>query len=667
MYIESTFPGGTFTGSGVMVGPNDVLTASHVLYLPAYGGAATSVRVIPAYQPSPYAAPYGEATSTSFHYFPNYDPNGDFYLVSGDGRATLSDSEVDIGIIDLSVPLGNQMGWMQFDTRFHNGYVDITGYPTANGWNMTTSSGYASMPTIDSTLIFSGVALGPGYSGGPVWYETDGIGYVVGVVSTASWGPSVSGTYAQLSEWIEANDALIANQPAAAPTSYTTSESALSAPLQEHIAIGTAASDHLDGTSGDDRLSGSAGNDMFLSTAGADTVAGDQGVDTMIYELPRANYSVSYAHGSVRVYDYADGSTDTLRDVERLRFADSLMLTEAASHQYDRDGDGRADIVTRSLQSGIIQVITVHDTTADAPKTTNVTAGVDWTIVGNGDFNGDGRGDILWQHDSGIIATWNLDGADFSGGGVVEGAPANARVAGTGDFDGDRRSDILWRASDGSVSVSLLNDHTIVGGGSAGAMSSDWRIAGTGDFDGDNRTDVLWHNDNGAVAMWLMNGTSHSGGGAIATPSIDWRIAGIGDFNGDGAADIVWRQDGGMTSIWLMDGENIVGGLGAVVSNRGLDWTLAGSGDFNADGKADILWQRLDGALEVERMDGLHIQAVASIDTLEAISKTVVLGCNHWYGLGMARREELNDEQWAIIEPLLPEPPKREDGKGRPR
>jgi transposase len=30
----------------------------------------------------------------------------------------------------------------------------------------------------------------------------------------------------------------------------------------------------------------------------------------------------------------------------------------------------------------------------------------------------------------------------------------------------------------------------------------------------------------------------------------------------------------------------------------------------------------------------------------------------------MARREELNDEQWAIIEPLLPE---REDGKGRPR
>jgi len=33
----------------------------------------------------------------------------------------------------------------------------------------------------------------------------------------------------------------------------------------------------------------------------------------------------------------------------------------------------------------------------------------------------------------------------------------------------------------------------------------------------------------------------------------------------------------------------------------------------------------------------------------------------------MGRREELTDEQWEIIEPLIPEPARREDGKGRPR
>ena len=32
----------------------------------------------------------------------------------------------------------------------------------------------------------------------------------------------------------------------------------------------------------------------------------------------------------------------------------------------------------------------------------------------------------------------------------------------------------------------------------------------------------------------------------------------------------------------------------------------------------------------------------------------------------MARREELTDEQWALIGPLIPEPPRREDNRGRP-
>lgn len=30
----------------------------------------------------------------------------------------------------------------------------------------------------------------------------------------------------------------------------------------------------------------------------------------------------------------------------------------------------------------------------------------------------------------------------------------------------------------------------------------------------------------------------------------------------------------------------------------------------------------------------------------------------------MARREELTDKQWVLIEPLIPEPPCREDGHG---
>ena len=33
----------------------------------------------------------------------------------------------------------------------------------------------------------------------------------------------------------------------------------------------------------------------------------------------------------------------------------------------------------------------------------------------------------------------------------------------------------------------------------------------------------------------------------------------------------------------------------------------------------------------------------------------------------MPRREELHDEQWVLIEPLLPKVQRRVDGRGRPR
>jgi uncharacterized protein YecE (DUF72 family) len=43
--------------SGVLVGPNDVLTASHIVYDGAHGGLASSIVVVPSYEPSPLQEP----------------------------------------------------------------------------------------------------------------------------------------------------------------------------------------------------------------------------------------------------------------------------------------------------------------------------------------------------------------------------------------------------------------------------------------------------------------------------------------------------------------------------------------------------------------------------------------------------------------------------------
>jgi hypothetical protein len=37
--------------------------------------------------------------------------------------------------------------------------------------------------------------------------------------------------------------------------------------------------------------------------------------------------------------------------------------------------------------------------------------GTAWKVAGVGDFNGDGRSDILWRNDDGTVAEWQMNGA----------------------------------------------------------------------------------------------------------------------------------------------------------------------------------------------------------------------------------------------------------------
>src|SRR5262249_7301211 len=42
-----------------------------------------------------------------------------------------------------------------------------------------------------------------------------------------------------------------------------------------------------------------------------------------------------------------------------------------------------------------------------------------WNELGTGDFNGDGRTDILWQHNDGALTIWTMNGSVISDGGFV--------------------------------------------------------------------------------------------------------------------------------------------------------------------------------------------------------------------------------------------------------
>ncbi|QLE76197.1 VCBS repeat-containing protein [Streptomyces rectiverticillatus] len=230
----------------------------------------------------------------------------------------------------------------------------------------------------------------------------------------------------------------------------------------------------------------------------------------------------------------------------------------------------------------------------------------DWKLSGTGDFNSDGKTDLLWHNTTtGEVGTWLLDGNRN----VIANPPLSWRcgpecnrdwkLSGTGDFNSDGKTDLLWHnTTTGEVGTWLLDGNRNVTANPPLSWrcgpdcNRDWKLAGTGDFNSDGKTDLLWHNTTtGEVGTWLLDGNRN----VIANPPLswrcgpdcnrDWKLSGTGDFNSDGKTDLLWHNTTtGEVGTWLLDGNRNVTANPPLSWRCGpdcnRDWKLAGTGRF---------------------------------------------------------------------------------------
>jgi hypothetical protein len=154
----------------------------------------------------------------------------------------------------------------------------------------------------------------------------------------------------------------------------------------------------------------------------------------------------------------------------------------------------------------------------------------DFDEDGNTDFNGDGKTDILWRHNTtGQLFIWLLNGpAVQSWGSPGQVADLDLQIVGVGDFNGDGKTDILWRhITTGEVVIWLMNGVDVQSQDSPGQVTDlNWQIVKVGDFDGDGKTDILWrHAFSGQVYIWLINGVTRQSTGSPGTVTdLNWQI-----------------------------------------------------------------------------------------------------------------------------------------------
>lgn len=195
-----------------------------------------------------------------------------------------------------------------------------------------------------------------------------------------------------------------------------------------------------------------------------------------------------------------------------------------------------------------------------------------WRLQTTGDLTGDGQDDVLLRNfASGQNLLWQMTpfgeaiAAERLIGRVVP--DPHWSLSGTGDFNRDGRTDILLRneAADQIVAWYLNRDGTIhseslVG---RGFGSNNWKIEATADFNGDGQADILLRNAGaGQTLLWTMNGAAIASEALVGRPvsGTAWQLEGAKDFNGNGTIDLFWRHTStGQGLLWLMQSPTQIG------------------------------------------------------------------------------------------------------------
>ncbi len=137
----------------------------------------------------------------------------------------------------------------------------------------------------------------------------------------------------------------------------------------------------------------------------------------------------------------------------------------------DLDGNGPADIVWRNSSGEVAAWLMDGTSIAGGGDLTSggvaVRPDASWSLAGIGDFNEDGNADLLWRKSNGSLALWQMNGTTITSSGSItfDGtavAPdASWHIVEIGDFNGDGKSDIVWRNDNGAVAEWLMNGSAI--------------------------------------------------------------------------------------------------------------------------------------------------------------------------------------------------------------
>ena len=322
----------------------------------------------------------------------------------------------------------------------------------------------------------------------------------------------------------------------------------------------------------------------------------------MAYRLPNsaqrgiryfANPNVSDA-GTGRPTGVANVSDNARSMAQTMPLIAAFRATAVTVPRPRRDinGDGMEDLLWHNPVSSRHGFWLMSGSTIlQAP---NFSAAPGYTIAAQGDFNGDGRMDVVWT--SAQRDLWLLSS---TGNGFIDSFlgnyPSGWRIVAAGDINGDGTDDLVWHNAS-----ALQWGHWLMSGGQILSIQSrpaaaGYRLVTSGYFNSDGYLDLLWTSDLGDLIMLTSNGSTFVDSRMAWNYPSGWRIFGAGDVNGDGRDDLLLRSST-QYGYWLMDGPSVSGSASFPAAPGYFPVAVA---DFNGDNKSDVLWSSAASDLQL--------------------------------------------------------------------
>ena len=289
----------------------------------------------------------------------------------------------------------------------------------------------------------------------------------------------------------------------------------------------------------------------------------------------------SFSGGRVYISQWWDDTRDYDRTCSPYEFTSiPIPPSSLSSSTGDFNGDWKNDVLAR-WTSGVLKLYAGNGT---GGMSLGTELGAGWSAFNGletvGDFSGDGALDVLaretstgylWLYRGNGKGGWILPRVRVGTGWNVMNA-----IVGPGDFNGDGRVDVIARlTSNGDV-------YLYPGNGTGGwqprvRIATGWnrfnRILGAGDVNGDGRQDLLTREPS-TGRLWLHSGNGTGGIAASTVIGSGWNwvtaLMAPGDFNGDRVPDVLARDSSG--NLWLYP--RLASGVFGARTRIGTGWNI---------------------------------------------------------------------------------------------